>query len=621
MNLNLSKLSDELRHGVTEVKKQLAIVLDEAGIELEAEQSESFKVSLSGRSAKIEYRKLNEFYRGLTLLKIFVNKKQANGVVEETAHFDSFGIMLDCSRNAVKSVETVKSFIRHMALMGYNELQLYTEDTYEVENEPYFGYQRGRYTIAEFQAIDAYAAGFGVEVVPCIQTLAHLNAALRLPEYQSVLDIDDILLIGEERTYTLIDRMFGSLKKAFKSDKIHIGMDEAHNVGRGKYYEKHGDTNKTELLLEHLNRVVELCKKHGYKPMMWSDMFFRLANDGKYYPDMENASSNIDIEAVKAKMPDVDLVYWDYYHTEKAHYDFMADKHLELTDATVFAGGAWEWSGFTPHNKFSIKCHTAAFASMIEKGVRRAFVTMWGDNGNEASPFSVLPTLAHAAQMAYGNEDPADLFFALTGIDFDKFMAVELPDVQDEYKAENVDNPSKYMLYSDPFMGMFDTLVREGDGKVYAKHIKALSAAEKAAGDYAYIFSTLKNLCEVLELKYELGVKTRNAYNSGDPRAVKVLAKGTYSHLIKKLEQFYKSFKTQWMIDNKPNGFEVQDARIGGLIRRIEHCSERLEDYAAGRIDAIPELTEKLLPLDPNHAALKGTINFNNYKKTASVSE
>ena len=40
-----------------------------------------------------------------------------------------FGTMLDCSRNAVMTVESVKHWIDLTADLGYNMLMLYTEDT------------------------------------------------------------------------------------------------------------------------------------------------------------------------------------------------------------------------------------------------------------------------------------------------------------------------------------------------------------------------------------------------------------------------------------------------------------------------------------------------------------
>ena len=79
--------------------------------------------------------------------------------------------MLDCSRNSVLSIEGLKRFIVNLEKMGYNLLQLYTEDTYEIPEEPLFGYLRGRYSQKEIREIDAFAKEHGIELQPCIQTL------------------------------------------------------------------------------------------------------------------------------------------------------------------------------------------------------------------------------------------------------------------------------------------------------------------------------------------------------------------------------------------------------------------------------------------------------------------
>ena len=70
-------------------------------------------------------------------------------------NYKHFGVMLDCSRNAVMKPSAVKRFIDCLEKMGYNTLELYAEDTYRVEGEPYFGYLRGGYTAAEIKDIDA----------------------------------------------------------------------------------------------------------------------------------------------------------------------------------------------------------------------------------------------------------------------------------------------------------------------------------------------------------------------------------------------------------------------------------------------------------------------------------
>ena len=77
--------------------------------------------------------------------------------MSDSIKFRRFGVMLDCSRNAVMNLPTLKKWIDLTADMGYNTLLLYTEDTYEVDNQPYFGHLRGRYSQKELKEIDDYA--------------------------------------------------------------------------------------------------------------------------------------------------------------------------------------------------------------------------------------------------------------------------------------------------------------------------------------------------------------------------------------------------------------------------------------------------------------------------------
>ena len=253
--------------------------------------------------------------------------------------FNKFGVMLDCSRNAVMAPDALKKFITTLAKMGYNQLHLYMEDTYPVEGEPFFGYLRGGYTCDELRDLDDFAFAHGIELIPNIQTLAHMSAFNRWR--RDLIDTDDIMLVGSEQVYDLIDRMFKSLRACFRTDQLHIGMDEAHMLGRGKYQDLHGAENRFDILLKHLNRVCELAGKHGFTPMMWSDMFYRLANGGDYYAK----SSGFDASISKHIPENLSLVYWDYYHTEEEIYRDMIRGHRSLSDKILFAGGAWKWCG------------------------------------------------------------------------------------------------------------------------------------------------------------------------------------------------------------------------------------------------------------------------------------
>ena len=52
------------------------------------------------------------------------------------------------------------------------------------------------------------------------------------------------------------------------------------------------------------------------------------------------------------------------------------------------------------------------------------------------------------------------------------------------------------------------------------------------------------------------------------------------------------------MKENKPNGFEVQDYRIGGLIQRTKHNIETLKAWIDGKLEKIVQFEESML--EPN---------------------
>lgn len=232
--------------------------------------------------------------------------------------------MLDCSRNAVATVDTLKELLDKMALMGYNRLQLYTEDTYEIKEYPNFGHMRGRYSGEELKDIDAYAASKGIELMPCIQVLAHLNQIFRWSEFESINDCNDILLVDEPETYKLIENMFRSLAENFVSRNVNIGCDEAHMVGLGKFLNRYGYQDRFEIVNRHLRKVLDIATRYGFRCSMWSDMYFRLAFDGDYY---KNSDKPIPPEVLERIPKNISLIYWDYYSTDIEHYRKMFIRH------------------------------------------------------------------------------------------------------------------------------------------------------------------------------------------------------------------------------------------------------------------------------------------------------
>ena len=521
-------------------------------------------------------------------------------------NFNYFGVMIDCSRNAVPSVTGLKAFFDIIAKMGYNCAMLYTEDTYEVEGEPFFGYKRGRYTAAELREIDEYAASIGIEVIPCIQTLAHLNAIFNWKEYENIKDIADILALDLERTYELIERMLDSVSKNIRSRKLHIGMDEAHYIGLGKYLDRNGLGNRYELLLNHLRRVCEMAKKRGYDVLMWEDMFFRLMQNGDYRTD-----EIIDFpEEITSKIPDnCSMVYWDYYGNRRAVYDAMITSSKKLSREVWFAGGAWIWGGFVPHHSYSGFRNSLAIPACIEGGIKNAVFTMWGDDGGECPYYSALGMLMRAAAIAEGltESEMKARFREITGAEYDAFRELELPNfIYGENVTVGTANYSKNRLYDDLFLGIVSTNSGgEANPLLFADYAHRLHKRAEEAPAFAFLFETAAALCECLEVKFDLAARTRALYTAGDKAGLRALAENEYSEFIVRLERFYTAFRKQWYKVNKTYGFEIQDIRLGGLMQRAKSCRERLLLYAGGEIGEIEELQEEVLPCPDGNLSYK----------------
>ncbi len=521
--------------------------------------------------------------------------------------FETFGVMIDLSRNAVMTVDAMKRYFLILKKMGYNCAFLYTEDTYEVDGEPYFGYMRGRYTKDEMKEIDEFGASVGIEVIPCIQTLAHLNTIAKWGKYP--MDTPGILLCKDERVYQLIDNMFKTLSECFRTRRIHIGMDEAHMLGRGKHLDLYGYQTNAEIIKDHLNRVCKIAEKYNYEPMIWSDMLFRPWNNGEYYTGRVNMPK----EYVEAVPKNVSPVYWDYYSPKLSQYSDMMYNHMQINKNTWFAGGVWTWGGFAPFNNSSIDKMKAAIDAAKEHKIKHVFMTLWGDNGAECSKLSAIPGLFYLAQYAKGVTDEEVIkskFKSMFGLDYEDYILIDSPnDIYGEPTPRPY-NPSKFMLYADYFNGFTDSSVKEGVGEKFKAIGEKLAAVAKKSRKYGYIFDTEAKLCDVLYKKAELGVKTRRAYKAGNKEELLRLAKEDYQYVQKALAVFYKAFEKQWMQENNPCGFDVQDIRLGGLMKRTESCQRRLVDYATGKLSSIPELEVELLDYNATY--------FNNYASNAT---
>ena len=602
LSVRFCALPEELVYPVGELCRSLEItVCEDAPITVTIREGESEGISLSGdkENVLLTYGKRNELYRAISYLPEFIREGKP---IEEANRYDMLCYMADMSRNAVYSIEGAKRMIRYMASMGYNSLMLYTEDTYEIPEYRYFGHMRGRFSKAELKEIDDYAYGFGIEVIPCIQTLAHLATATRWPDFAGYIDIDDVLMVGDERTYKFVEAAISVCRDCFRSHRINLGMDEAWRIGRGTYLDKNGQVPRSDILCDHLGRVVEICKKHDVEPMIWSDMFFRVIFGGVY----RVREGEIPQEIIDKVPEGLTLIYWDYYSRDRQIFEHMLDCHKKFPNPIMFAGGAWKWSGFGAHNRFSLTSTELQLNVCEEKDVGNVIVTAWGDNGAEASQFSALASMLYFAERKYRpreevelphlNKRAADCF----GATFDELLGFDLPDMLPLCDLEHCDhpkNPCKYLLYNDCLEGLADKHLDEATA-ADAYRRNAQKARELSSNkNFGYAFDTIAKLCEFLSHKCDLGLRLRRAYKAGDKATLAAIAE-ELDTMVPIFDEFVDAFRKQWNKENKPFGLSSNELRFGGVRIRLISTAARIREYLDGEVESIPELEEEVLSYD-----------------------
>ena len=620
---------NSLLNGLNELTHELDFVLTDKdnSITVEVEESEEniSSVLLNNCKAKITYGGgKSRFFRALAILIQWLKDGITENNSTESPVFENNGAMIDVSRNAVMNVDTVKFVMRKMALMGMNTFMLYTEDTYEIEGRPYFGYMRGKYTKEEIKELDMYALDLGIELIPCIQVLGHLATHLQWAAAAPYKDTEKVMLVGAEETYKLIDDMFKTVSECFTTKKVHIGMDETHDLGTGKYFDINGYRERQDIYFEHLNKVSKLAKAHGLKPMMWSDMFFRMAgknikNYSDYHPDVVLPDNIRDL------IPDgVQQVFWNYYRDNERFYAENLEKHNKLGENTVFAGGVWGWSSYSVHFSRSLANTRPALEACKNTGTKNVIATVW-HNGSEAMLITALAGICWYADFDYTGKFNIDsikqCFKRCCGDFYDDIMRTE----EIEYPHGGIYGISRAIMANDPLTGLIDKHIEEQNisGDYYVKLSESYRNLGNNSGIFEPAFDVIKAYSSLMENKIDFGVRLIRAYKSNNRQELQSLLEEC-DVIISKLRVFINAYRKAWMKYNKPFGFEVHDIRHGGNLARFETAKERISDYLEGKIDKIEELEEERLYVDchnykDDENKFSGTFLWKTFKSMSTI--
>ena len=653
----------ELQEGTGILLSDLGATVAEEGLCIVAKKvtGDRLVIDRKGNEVTVSYVERVHFFRALSLIAQHLDDEHYHS--DEPCAFRTNGTMFDVSQsNTLMTVDHAKLLLRRMAQMGLNMMMLYNEDNYEIEDWPYFGYMRSRYTAEDIRDIDDYAYALGIELVPCIQTLAHLNDALKWPCFSGMREDKACLLPGEERVYDFLEKAIVAATEPVRTKRIHIGMDEAMKLGRGHYFDKHGLVNAGEIMLSHLHRVMEILRKYDLEPMLWGDMFFqRIFGKHSYYQqDYGNQEATTvpvtlpngmqqeaDLSYIENYPKDAQLIAYGYTPDTYEKWDMIINQGKFVGRDPVFAGGIWNWLSFAPNWFFSFNSAIPQLRACKANGIKDVFATTWGDEGAECPIDVVLLGMQLWAEMGYSDDyDEQKLrerFEFVTGAGFDATMLMEKIDAIPGTMKNNVEgfNASKCLLWQEPIFGLIDKELFGLEDEIeahYRKLAPIFRAESEKPSDLQRAFGLYARLCDVMEYKATIGCRLKTAYDNGDKKALAYYAEQILPALIERQREFYEYHRAMFYDENKPLGFEVFDIRHSIVMQRTKTTLWRVQQYLCGAVNHLQELADDRLyrhmapALDTHlnytslisgsrisYAASSAQANYSNRKKTGEM--
>lgn len=185
------------------------------------------------------------------------------------------------------------------------------------------------YTAEQVRRLADEAGRRGLEIVPLVQCLGHMETVLALPEYAHLREVADecgVLNPLAEGGRQLVEAMVDDVLKLLPDvEHFHLGGDEAWTFGSHPdtkaYIEKHG---KGALYLHHVEPLLDKLNARDVRPILWHDMMVEW-----------------DEPALRSLAAKADLMVWGYQgHPDQCTHHY-ATKHI----ARFAAAGVTMWGG------------------------------------------------------------------------------------------------------------------------------------------------------------------------------------------------------------------------------------------------------------------------------------
>lgn len=255
---------------------------------------EEYILKIKPTAVEISYADEDGKFRALTsLYQLYVTEgeKIPCMTVEDKPDFERRGYMLDISRCRMPKLDTIKDLVDSLALLKYNEFQLYMESfCFKYPLLPKATEGIDCLTPEDITVLDAYCSERHIDLVPNQNCLGHMGKWLARDEYKHLAVGAGIEPTGTinpllDESRELVDALFESLLPYFKSGYVNVGLDEAYGLGKYELSEICKERGIDGFFMDYLNDINErVGKKYGKRIQFWADMIINYPESFKRIP-------------------------------------------------------------------------------------------------------------------------------------------------------------------------------------------------------------------------------------------------------------------------------------------------------------------------------------------------
>lgn len=296
--------------------------------------------------------------------------------IDDDPDFGRRGVSHDCSRGKVPRLATLKALVERLARWKINELQLYVENVFAFRGHPDIGRGYSPFTPRELLALEDHGRRHHVRLVGSLASFGHMEKILQLPAYRDLGELPGYrgwpggttLCPSDPRSLRLVAELYEEFVPLFEAEDFNVGGDEPWELGRGRSRRRARRIGVGRVYLDFLLHLHRLCRKHGKRMNVWSDIVLE-------HPDL-----------LGELPPETVMLNWEY-----APRGPRIARSREIVEAglplVVCPGtNAWNSHGCRLRAGMENMAHFAAEGR--RRGAEGLLNTDWGDNGHR-NPLAV----------------------------------------------------------------------------------------------------------------------------------------------------------------------------------------------------------------------------------------